>query len=164
MLFAFSAVSGKFTYAVARGMALHLLRTNPQQAQAMCGADKGTFLEAINAVFKTAVMVKTRDPAILAQASRASYDAQCMQIHMHWKAVFKRLKTAGLLAVGGVALAIGIGASPLVHILLAAVTLVGGVAVLRYKLDVERSLVLARAEVLPEVERAIVDGRYALPP
>jgi hypothetical protein len=83
MLYALSAVAGRFKYGVARGMVVHLLRTNPHQAEAMCRADKGTFLEAIGAAFKTAVMMKTRDPAILVQASRPAYDAQCMQIKMH---------------------------------------------------------------------------------
>jgi hypothetical protein len=164
MLFALSAVAGRFKYGVARGMVLHLLHTNPHQAEAMCRRDKGTFLEAVGAAFRTAVMMKTRDPAILAQASRPAYDAQCMQIRMHWKTVFKRVKTSAMLAIGAVVLAMTVDASPLLHILLGIASIAGGGWVLAYKLDVERSVVLARAEVLPEVDRAIVEGRYVLPP
>jgi hypothetical protein len=163
MMYAVSAAAGRIKYGVARGMVLHLLRTNPHQAEAMCRADKGTFLEAVAAAFKTAVMMKTRDASILAQASRPAYDAQCMQIKMHWKNVFKRVKTSALLAVGAVALAITAGASPILHILLGVAVIAGDVWVFAYKVDVERSVVLARAEVLPEVERAIADGRYVLP-
>jgi hypothetical protein len=108
-------------------------------------------------------MMKTRDPAILVQASRPAYDAQCMQIKMHWKSVFKRVKTSALLAAGAIALAVTAGASPIVHILLGVASIAGGAWVFAYRIDVERSVVLARAEVLPEVDRAIVDGRYELP-
>jgi hypothetical protein len=163
MLYALSAVTGRFTYGVAKPMILHLLRTNPHQAEAMCRAGRGTFLEAVAAAFKTAVMMKTRDPGILAQASRPAYDAHCMQLKMHWKSVVKRVKTAALLAIGAVALAIYVGASPILHVILGVVTLAGGAWVIAYRFDVERSVVLARAEVLPEVDRAIAEGRYVLP-
>ena len=164
MLYAFSAVAGRFKYGVAKAMAIHLLRTNPHQAEAMFRADKGTFMEALAAAFKTAVMMKTRDPAILPQASKPSYDAQCKQIEMHWKSVFKRVKMAAMLAVGAVVLAVTVHASPVLHVLLGLATFAGCAWVFAFKLDVERSLVLARAEVLPELDRSIADGRYQLPP
>ncbi|HEY1556058.1 MAG TPA: hypothetical protein VGF94_14570 [Kofleriaceae bacterium] len=164
MLFALSAVAGRFRYGVARGMVLHLMRTNPHQAEAMCKADKGTFMEAIAAAWKNAVMLKMRDPKILAQASQPSYDAQCKQVELHWKTVMKRVKTAAGLGVGAVALAIAASTSPILHILLAVATLCGCGWVVAYKLDVDRSLVLARAELLPELIRSIAEGRYQLPP
>jgi hypothetical protein len=164
MLYALSAVAGRFKYGVAKAMVIHLLRTNPHQAEAMCRADKGTFMEAIAAAFKMAVMMKVRDPAILAQASTPSYDAQCMQIKLHWKSVVKRVKTSAGLAVGAVVLAATAGATPVLHVLLGLASIAGCAWVVAYKIDVDRSIVLARAEVLPEVNRAIADGRYVLPP
>ena len=164
MLYALAAVAGRFKYDVARGMIVHLLRTNPHQAEAMCRADKGTFLEGIAAAMKTAAMMKTRDPAILAQASRPGYDAQCMQIQMHWKGVMKRVKIAAGTAVGAVVLAASVHTSVVLHVLLGIVSLAGCAWVIAYKFDVDRSVVLARAEVLPEVDRAFVDGRYQFPP
>jgi hypothetical protein len=164
MLYAFSAVAGRFKYGVAKAMAIHLLRTNPHQAEAMFRADKGTFMEALAAAFKTAVMMKTRDPAILPQASKPSYDAQCKQIEMHWKTVFKRVKFAVGMAVGAVVLAISVHTSPILHVLLGIASIAGCAWVFAFKLDVERSLVLARVEVLPELDRCIAEGRYQLPP
>jgi len=164
MLLALSAVAGRFKYGVAKGMVIHLLRTNPHQAEAMCKADKGTFMEAIAAAIKTAAMMKVRDPAILVQASKPAFDAQCTQVGMHWKTVMKRVKLAGGLAIGAIVLGVSADTSVILHVLLAIATLAGCGWVFAYKLDVDRSLVLARIEVLPEVDRAIADGRYQLPP
>jgi hypothetical protein len=33
-----------------------------------------------------------------------------------------------------------------------------------YKQEVDRTMILARAEILPEVDRAFVEGRYVFPP
>jgi hypothetical protein len=121
-------------------------------------------MEAIGAAFKTATMLKIRDPKILTQASTPSYDAQCKQVELHWKTVLKRVKTAGGLALGAIALAISASTSPILHIILGLATLSGCAWVFAYKLDVDRSLVLARVEILPEVDRAIAEGRYQLPP
>ena len=164
MLYALTAVAGRFRYLVARPMIVHLLRTNPHQAEAMCKADKTTFLAAIAAAIRTAAMMKSRDPAILVQASKPAYDAHCQQLAMHWKSVLKRAKTAAGLAVGAVVLAAAAHTSVVLHVLLGIATLAGCGWVLAYKLDVDRSILLARAEVLPEVDRAIADGRYQLPP
>jgi hypothetical protein len=85
-------------------------------------------------------------------------------IPLHWKGVVKRARTGLALAVGAVVLAISVGAMPVLHILIAIACGIAALLVLLYKLDVDRSLVLARAEVIPEVERMFVEGRYALPP
>ncbi|HTR49452.1 MAG TPA: hypothetical protein VMJ10_02020 [Kofleriaceae bacterium] len=164
MLYALTSVAGRFMYGVAKPMVVHLLRTNPHQAEAMCKADKTTFMSAVAAAIKTAAMMKVRDPNILAQATKPAFDAQCTQIGMHWKSVLKRAKTAAALAVGAIVLGATAGTSVILHVLLAIVTLAGCGWVFYYKLDVDRSLVLARAEVVPEVERAIAEGRYQLPP
>jgi len=164
MLYALTSVAGRFSYAVARPMVIHLLRTNPHQAEAMCKADKTTFMSALAAAIKTAAMLKVRDVTILTQATKPAFDAQVTMINMHWKSVMKRVKTAAALAVGAVVLGASAGTSVILHVLVGIVTLGGCVWVLVYKLDVDRSLVLARAELVPEVERAIAEGRYQLPP
>jgi hypothetical protein len=69
-----------------------------------------------------------------------------------------------MMSIGGVVLAFVAETSPILHILLAIACIGAAVYALLYKLDVDRSLMLARAEVLPEVERAFAEGRYLLPP
>jgi len=164
MVYALTSVAGRFGYAVAKPMVIHLLRTNPHQAEAMCKADKTTFLCAIGAAIKTAAMMKVRDINIIGKATAPAYDAQVTMINMHWKTVMKRVKTAAGLAVGAVVLGATVGTSVLFLVLLGLVTLAGCVWVLVYKVDVDRSLVLARAEIIPEVERAMAEGRYQFPP
>lgn len=163
-LWAFTAVAGRRMYGEARAMIIQMLRMNPHQAEAICRVDKGSFLECCGAAFKTAVMMKSRDPAVVPQGTKPAYDAQCMQVKMHWKGIFKRVKTAGTLAIGAVVLAFASGATPILHIILLVGSIAGCAAVVVHKLDVDRSLLQARAEVLPEIERAIIEGRYVLPP
>jgi hypothetical protein len=157
-------IAGRLKYFQIKPAVLHLLRTNPNQAELMWRSAKGTCLEALATSMKTAAMMKSNDPAAIVAATKPSYDAACATVALHWKGVIKKIKTSLMLSFGGVALAFSVGALPIVHIL--ALVACGAVAgwAWSFKSDAERSLVLARAELLPEVERAFVDGRYVLPP
>ncbi|MGE5184611.1 MAG: hypothetical protein ACM31C_21215 [Acidobacteriota bacterium] len=164
MLYVFAPIAGRAKYLEARATLWHLLRTMPNHAELRCKAATGTFGEAVAAAMKTAVMMKTRDPAMLQKGTLPAYDAQVIAIRLHWKAVLKKVRTAGMLAIGAIVLAASIHTSVILHVLLALVTIAAGVYVFLFKLDVDRSLMLARAEILPEVERAFAEGRYVLPP
>jgi Na+/proline symporter len=160
MLTAFAAASGKRKYLEARTMVRHLLATQPNRAELVCRAQKGTFGEAVAAAMKTAAMCKTTDINVLVLATKPAYDATAPMVKMFWDTKIKRVRMAGAVSVGAVALAIAAGASPILHILLALASIAAGVYVILFKLDVDRSLVLARLEILPEVERAFAEGRY----
>ena len=54
-----------------------------------------------------------------------------------------------------------VDATATVQIVIAIACAIAALLVLVHKLDVDRSLVLGRAQVLPEVERMFVEGRYA---
>ena len=58
------------------------------------------------------------------------------------------------------AVAIGVKTSPILHIILLVLTAGGAVWFIVTKADNERSLVRARAELLPELDRAFAEGRY----
>lgn len=164
MLYLFTPIAGRAKYLEARATLWHLLRTMPNHAELRCKAAAGTFGEAVAAAMKTGAMMKTRDPTMLSKGIAPAYDASVVAIRIHWKQVIKKVRTAGTLAIGAVVLAIGIGTNPVLHILLALVTIAAGIYIVTFKLDVDRSLMLARAEILPEVERAFAEGRYQLPP
>jgi hypothetical protein len=71
----------------------------------------------------------------------------------------------GLLAVGG-GLALGLSKDTF-PILLTIVSALAGIAFLWIylkKVEVEKSMLRARAEILPEVERCFIEGRYVFPP
>ncbi len=164
MMTVFAAVVGKGRYMFERAKVIHMLRTMPNQAELVCRNAKGTFGEAIAATMKTAAMMKTRDINILVQATKPAYDASLTPIKMYWSKMVKRGRSALVLSIGGVALAFASTASAVLQILLLIATIGAAIYALLYKLDVDRSLMLARLEVLPEVERAFADGRYVLPP
>jgi len=164
MMTVFAAVAGKGRYMFERAKVIHMLRTMPNQAELVCRNAKGTFGEAIAATMKTAAMMKTRDINILVQATKPAYDASLTPIKMYWSKYIKRGRTALVLSIGGVVLAFASTASAVLQILLLLATIGAAIYALLYKLDVDRSLMLARLEVLPEVERAFADGRYVIPP
>jgi hypothetical protein len=161
---AFAAIAGRQKYAVTKPMILYMLRSAPFRAEIMCKAGKGSFLEAVGAAIKTGAMMRSQDLSIVVQGTRPAYDAAAPMLVLHWKSVVKRARAGVVLAAGSIVLAISADASPIVHILATILCVISGVMVLLYKLDVDRSIVLARAEVVPEVERMFVEGRYALPP
>ena len=154
---------GGLRYLQARLMIVNLLRTNPNQAELVCRATPGTFLEAINAAIKIAAMMKSQDPKIVASATQPAYDAATQGIAAKLKPLVGKVKLAGMMVGGALALGISAGTPPIPVILLAVVFAAGAIWLFVWKADVERSMVLARAEVLPEVDRAFVEGRYRLP-
>jgi len=160
-----SVLTSSLSYPAARLAVTNLLRTNANRAEMLCKSTPGTFCEAIAAAIKTAAMIGSQDPAVLATATKPAYDAAVMMVRMNWKQVFGKAKM-GLMAVAGSAM-IAISSDtmpPVLIVLVALATIAIGAYVLLRRADIERGLVLARAEILPEVDRAFAEGRYALPP
>jgi len=83
---------------------------------------------------------------------------------MKWKQLVGRVKLAMMAAGGAVVIGMSQGVPPILVIVLAAGVGIGFLWLFFYKQEVDRSMVRARAEILPEVDRAFVDGRYAFPP
>ncbi|MBP6631684.1 MAG: hypothetical protein KBG28_27155 [Kofleriaceae bacterium] len=139
------------------------LRTNPRAAHHMCGLSTGSFLEGVGAAMKTAATLGLRDGAMIAQATRPTYDAQAQAVTMAWKGLFDKAKLGGGAALAGLALTLT-GKSkggPPIPLVVIAVVVVGGLGyILWRKAEAERQIVLARAQILPEVDRVFVDGRY----
>jgi hypothetical protein len=79
---------------------------------------------------------------------------------MYWKKLFGHGKKGVLAIVGGIALAVTIKASIVFHIICAVIAAGCAVYFFKTRADNERSLLLAKAEILPEVDRAIAEGRY----
>jgi hypothetical protein len=161
MMSGFMQTVGTLLYRDARNTLIALLRQDPRRAHMMCSGETGTFYDAIGAAMKTAAMCKTRDLSILQSASRPAYDAACMMLAMRWKKLVGRGKLGAGMALGGVALALKAGSVPILIWIFAGLTAIGFVWLFVHKLDVDRSFILARQEVLPEVDRAFAEGRYA---
>jgi hypothetical protein len=160
-----SAFKGNLKYLHARVMMINLLRSNPNHAETMCKTMPGTFMEAIGAAIKTAAMMGgTRDPKVIASATVPTYDATATGVSMKWKTMIGKAKLGLMAAGGGMAIALASGVWPAFVILIGLAAGGGFVYLLVRKSEIDSSILQARAEVLPEVDRAFIDGRYVLPP
>jgi hypothetical protein len=151
-------------YVYTRPLLINALRTNGNHAELLCKSEPDTYFGAVGAALKTGAMVGSRDPKILVTATGPAYDATSQAISMKWKMLIGKVKLA-LMAAGG-ALVIGLsgGVPPVIVMLLAAAVGIGFLRLYFFKAEIDRCLILARAEILPEVDRSFVDGRYVYPP
>lgn len=151
-------------YPAARFRLINSLRTQPWQAEVMSKTKPGSFYDGIHAAMKTGGMTGLRDPELIAQTTRPSYDAGAISVGFKWKAILGKVKMGGLALIGGLGLAISTSTMPALHIIL----IVGGIGAVIWlfvtKQDCERYVMLARLEILPDVDRAIAEGRYGKPP
>jgi hypothetical protein len=152
-------------YMHARMMLVNLLRTNPYQVERVSVTMQGTFFVGIVAALKTGAMMGTRDPSVIAQGTRPAYDAATTQAALKWKMTLGKAKLAAGAALGGSALPLASGRTPPTLINIFGLLACAGLGwIFLRKMEIEASIVKARAEVLPEVERALMDGRYVAPP
>jgi hypothetical protein len=162
--FAIAAVIGaalvNLSYPKARLEMVNMLRTNVNKAQFLAKTAKFTFYEPIGEAIKIGAMAMTTDPAMIGMATKPGYEAGIMSVTQHWKKLYGRGKKGVGLVAGGLALAIMAKTNPALHIIVA--VLVGGATIwfMVVKSENERSLVRAKAEILPEVDRGFVEGRY----
>ena len=148
------------SYPAARLRMLNMLRTSVNHAEIACRAAKGTFYEPIGAAIKIGAMAQTTDFAIIQQSTKPGYDAAVTGVKMHWKKLFGRGKLGVLMVAGGLALAISADTSPVLHIIITVLTAGAAVWFIVARTENERSLVRAKAELLPELDRAFAEGRY----
>lgn len=162
--FIIAAVAGasmiNLSYPAARMQLLHMIAQSLNKAELMCRARRHTFFQPIGEAIKIAAMTQSTDITVVSAATRPSYDAACMPVTMQWKTLFGRGKKGVLLVVAGLAVAIGVKTSPILHIIIAVVTAIAAGWFLYTRSENQRSLMLARAEILPAVEQAFSAGRY----
>jgi hypothetical protein len=148
------------SYPKARLEMINMLRTSVNKAQFLCKTAKGTFYEPIGEAIKIGAMAVTTDINIISMATKPGYDAGCMSVTQHWKTLMSRGKKGVLLVAGGVALAIVAKTNPALHIIIAVLTAGAAVWFITTKIENERSLIRAKVEVLPELDRGFAEGRY----
>ena len=146
-------------YIYTRPLLINLLRTDAYRAAALVRASKGTYFEAIAGAIKTGGMMDSQDPAVVTSATKPGYDAAGTAVGLKWNQLVMKGKLGAAMATGGVVMAISGGSYPILPIVLASICIIGLVWVVLHKLEVERCIVRARLEILPEVDRAFVEGR-----
>src|SRR5262245_27928001 len=125
-VFVVGTFGANLKYMHARMMLVNLLRTNPYQVERVSATMQGTFFEAITAALKTGAMMGTRDPALLAQATRPAYDAAAGQAAMKWKMTFGKAKLAAGAALAGVALPLSQSKTPPIPVIILGLLAVAG--------------------------------------
>jgi hypothetical protein len=158
------AMAVNTNYPAARFRIINSLRTQPWQAEMMTKVKPGSFFDGIHAAMKTGGMLGLRDPDLIAQATRPSYDAAAISVGFKWKAILGKLKLGGATVIGGLVLALGVHTNPALHIVVTVGAIAAAIWILMTKHDCERYVMLARLEILPDVDRAIAEGRYGKPP
>ena len=148
------------SYPAARLRMMQMLRMSVNQAEVACRAAKHTFYEPIGSAIKIGAMAQSTDYAIISAATKPGYDAGCVPVTMHWKKLFGRGKKGVTLVIGGVVAAIAFKTNPALHIIVAVLTLAAAIWFIYVRSENERSLVRAKAELLPELDRAFAEGRY----
>lgn len=148
-------------YAVARLTLVNLLRGNPAGALQYCRSVPGTFFEAVAAAFVTGGMAKTNDPKVLQASLYPAYDAGGMGVGVGWKMLLGKAKLAVGMSWAAVAAAAAMKISPVMMIIFAILSTAAVGWLFWSKMEAERIVVLARHEIVPEVMRVFVEGRYA---
>ena len=148
------------SYPKARLEMINMLRTSLNKAQFLCRTQKLTFYDPIGEAIKIGATAQTTDPNVIGMATKPGYDAGCMNVTQHWKTLFGRGKKGVMMVVGGVVLAFVAKTNPALHIIIAVLTAGAAIWFMSIKMENARSLVRAKAEILPEVDRAFCEGRY----
>ncbi|MBA3458197.1 MAG: hypothetical protein H0T42_34265 [Deltaproteobacteria bacterium] len=164
LLISVTKTFGGLSYPAARHSLIHLLRTNPNQAEMVARGMQGTFGEAIGAAMKTAAMVGTPDPVMIASTTMPTYDGTAQGIASRWGQLITKGKLYVAAALGGFVLGLTSGGFPIISFALALIAVGCFIRVFTYKNEIESTIVRARHEMLPEVDRAMSSGRYAFPP
>jgi hypothetical protein len=141
-------------------MMIHLLRTNPLLAEQHAHAKPGTFYDGIGGAIKAAAMTKATDPTIVGSAAKPGYDGGAVGATIKAKLAAGKGKLGLGLVAGGLAMRSAGGVTSILIIIL--LLLAGGGALWLHLRQgaIARTIIRARAEVLPEVERMFVEGRY----
>lgn len=158
------ALGSGLKYVYTRPLLINALRTNANQAEALCATAPHSYFEAVGAAIKTAAMIRSRDRNVVVKATVPSYDAAGSQIVLHWAQLLGKLKLAGMAVGAALIIGMSTGFPSVIVIILSAGVGIGWLWLFFYKAEVERCILRARAEILPEVDSAFAAGRYVFPP
>jgi hypothetical protein len=158
------ALAANLNYASGKLMLINLLRTNPNRAQDVCKTMSGSFFEAVGEALATGALMRSQDPKVITAATVASFDATGKAVVAKTKQLLTGAKMGLGAAAGGLIIQMSGGKYP--PLLIIAAVLCGGgyVFLMMRQVEIERTIVLARRDLLPEIDRAFIDGRYVLPP
>ena len=142
-------LSSNLKYIYTRPLLINALRTNANHAEHLCKTAPESYFGAIGAAIKTAAMCQSRDLKVVNGATVPSYDAVAMAVSMRWKQLLGRVKLGAMAAGGAVALGLSKGVPPIPVIVLAVGVGIGFLWLYFFNAEIDRCMILARAEILP---------------
>jgi hypothetical protein len=157
-------LASNLKYIYTRPLLINSLRTNANHTQLLCKSAPETYFAAIGEAIKTGAMMRSNDPKVIPTATAPTYDAIGKAVVTRWGMLLGRVKLAAMAAGGAIAIGLTKGFPPIPVLVLAIGVGIGYLWLYLYKAEVERCIIRARAEILPEVDRAFVEGRYVFPP
>ena len=185
------AMGTNLSYPGAKLMLTNLFRSNPNKAEQVCKSLPGTFFEPLAATFTSLAQIGMRDAAIVLQTTRPTFDGVAKGVVSGFNAHMTKAKLGLMAVVGGLVLSVllatkpaepkpddpnydptadvaeveepGFFSGPGPFIILFLLAGAGAGMIYARKLELERSIVRARAELLPELEKSVIEGRYQFP-
>lgn len=158
-------LASNLKYIYTRPLLINSLRTNANHTEMLCKSSPETYFAAIGEAIKTAAMMRSQDPKVLPTATAPAYDAAGKGVVAKWGALLGKAKIGAMAAGGALALPISNRQVPPIPVIVLSVVVgIGYLWLFLFKGEVERCVIRARAEILPEVDRAFVAGRYVFPP
>lgn len=186
------AMGTNLSYPGAKLMLQNLLRSNPNKAEQVCKSLPGTFFEPLAACFNSVGQMQLRDANIVTQTTRATFDGIAKSVVQAFAQHMTKAKLGLMAVVGGLVLSVlmatkpaekkaddpnydpqadveeveepGFFAGPGPFVIIFLLAAGGTGMILARKVELERSIVRARAELLPELEQSVIQGRYQFPP
>lgn len=154
--------NNSMSYPQMRVTLVNFLRSNPYQVLNIGKAMEGTFAEPIAAALKAGGQTYSQDPAIIQKATVPTYDAISAATAAKFTGTMVKAKLGA--TAGAAGFAIGIASGRPLPVILGGLACLGFVRLFLFKKRIEEDMVRARAEVLPEVDNAIMTQRYYVPP
>jgi hypothetical protein len=158
-------LASNLKYIYTRPLLINSLRANANHTELLCKSSSDTYFAAVGQAIKTAAMMRSQDPKVLPTATAPAYDAAGKGVVAKWSTLLGKAKLGVMAAAGALALPIAKNSVPPIPVIVLAVAVgIGYLWLFLFKAEIERCIIRARAEILPEVDSAFVAGRYVFPP
>jgi hypothetical protein len=154
--------ASNMSYPQTRMTLVNFLRTNPYQVLIIGKTMAGTVVEPVAEALKAGGQVGTQDPKIIATATIPTYDAFGKAVISKWGATMMKAKLGFTAGLAG--LVMGVMTGSIIPIILGSLCILGFVRLFMFKQELESNILRGRAEILPEVDKAIETQRYYVPP
>lgn len=153
--------SSSLSYPTQRVMLTNFLRTNPYQLVVMEKKAKGTIAEPVIAALKIGGQMGPIDIKMIQQGTQPTYEATGKGMLAHFGATMTKCKLAVTAAGAGALVALTAGRY--LPVVLGVLAGIGFLRIWMFKGELESQLIRGRAEILPEVEAAVAQGRFHTP-